>query len=113
MLRGYVRGFCPIDYVQKDYVVQPSDSGIFISDWRSVHEGLNIRGKSDDSLCEKEKIFIEDFRKHTEMRSDLDPDVHSLGRDGLHLNARGADMVARQVFMMMKTLNLVGRLLVK
>ncbi|PGH40373.1 MAG: hypothetical protein CRN43_03385, partial [Candidatus Nephrothrix sp. EaCA] len=30
-----------------------------------------------------------------------------LGRDGLHLNARGADMVARQVFMMMKTLNLV------
>src|SRR6218665_1118402 len=36
-----------------------------------------------------------------------------LGRDGLHLNARGADMVARQVFMMMKTLNLVGRRLVK
>src|SRR6218665_2384886 len=36
-----------------------------------------------------------------------------LGSDGLHLNARGADMVARQVFMMMKTLNLVGRRLVK
>ena len=36
-----------------------------------------------------------------------------LGRDGLHLNARGADMVARQVFMMMKTLNLVGRRLVQ
>src|SRR6218665_3550411 len=36
-----------------------------------------------------------------------------LGRDGLHLNARGADMVARQVFMMMKTLHLVGRRLVK
>ena len=36
-----------------------------------------------------------------------------LGRDGLHLNARGADMVARQVFMRMKTLNLVGRRLVK
>src|SRR6218665_1613064 len=36
-----------------------------------------------------------------------------LGRDGLHLNARGADMVERQVFMMMKTLNLVGRWLVK
>src|SRR6218665_2019412 len=36
-----------------------------------------------------------------------------LRRDGLHLNARGADMVARQVFMMMKTLNLVGRRLVK
>ena len=36
-----------------------------------------------------------------------------LGRDGLHLNARGADMVARQVFMMIKTLNLVGRRLVK
>src|SRR6218665_1122275 len=34
-------------------------------------------------------------------------------RDGLHLNARGADMFARQVFMMMKTLNLVGRRLVK
>jgi len=39
--------------------------------------------------------------------------VGYLGRDGLHLNARGADMVARQVFMMMKTLNLVGRRLVK
>src|SRR6218665_1804798 len=36
-----------------------------------------------------------------------------LGRDGLHLNARGVDMVARQVFMMMKTLNLVGRRLAK
>src|SRR6218665_179025 len=36
-----------------------------------------------------------------------------LGSDGLHLNARGADMVARQVFMIMKTLNLVGRRLVK
>lgn len=36
-----------------------------------------------------------------------------LGRDGLHLNARGADMVARQLFMMMKTLNLVGRQLVQ
>ena len=35
------------------------------------------------------------------------------GRDGLHLNARGSDMVERQVFMMMKTLNLVGRRLVK
>jgi len=34
------------------------------------------------------------------------------GRDGLHLNALGADMVARQVFMMKKTLNLVGRRLV-
>jgi GDSL-like Lipase/Acylhydrolase family len=32
-----------------------------------------------------------------------------LGRDGLHLNARGADMVGRQLFMMMKNLNLVGR----
>src|SRR6218665_2843110 len=28
-----------------------------------------------------------------------------LVRDGLHLNARGADMVARQVFMRMKTLH--------
>ena len=36
-----------------------------------------------------------------------------LGRDGLHLNAHGADMVARQVFMMMKTLNLVRRRLLK
>src|SRR6218665_1329900 len=36
-----------------------------------------------------------------------------LGRDGLHLNTRGADMVARQIFMMMKTLNVVGRRLVK
>lgn len=36
-----------------------------------------------------------------------------LGSDGLHLNARGADMVARQVFMLMKTLNLVGRRLVQ
>ena len=36
-----------------------------------------------------------------------------LGRDGLHLNARGADMVARQLYIMMKTLNLVGRRLVQ
>jgi hypothetical protein len=36
-----------------------------------------------------------------------------LGRDGLHLNARGADMVARQLYIMMKTLNLVERRLVQ
>lgn len=35
-----------------------------------------------------------------------------LGRDGLHLNARGADVVARQIFRMMKSLNLAGRQLV-
>lgn len=42
---------------------------------------------------------------------DFNPRIGYLGRDGLHLNARAADVVARQVLVMMETSNPDGRLL--